>query len=157
MLIEAHVSTRHERWLRSRGAVEPAGDPYPIMQLVYPASFAAMTIEGAVTGETSFRMVLAGLLVLVGAKALKYWAIATLGPRWTFRVLVPPGHALVSTGPYRLLRHPNYLAVLGELIGVALALGAPLTGTVAVVGFGLLLRRRILVEEGALGIGRVPE
>ena len=60
----------------------------------------------------------AGLAVFfVGTKALKWWAILTLGPSWTFRVIVVPGAPLIASGPYRFVRHPNYVGVVGELIG----------------------------------------
>ena len=85
------------------------------------------------------------------AKALKYWAIASLGPRWTFRVLVPHDAPLVTSGPYMRLRHPNYVAVIGELAGFAILVGAIATGILSVAGFGVLLWRRIVVEEQALG------
>ena len=99
-------------------------------------------------------MALAGAIVFTAAKVLKYWAIATLGPRWTFRVLVPPGSARVTGGPYRLLRHPNYVAVAGELAGVALMAQAPISGPIAVVAFGALMMARVGVEERALGLRR---
>ena len=89
--------------------------------------------------------------MFVLAKALKYWAITTLGPRWTFRVLVLPSAPLVATGPYTFLRHPNYVAVVGELIGAALVLSAPVTGALALAAFGWLMLRRIAVEDRALG------
>ena len=82
---------------------------------------------------------------------MKIWAISTLGVRWTFRVLVPPQSALVGGGPYALIRHPNYVAVLGELIGAALIVWAPIAGVLSLVGFGTLLWRRIAVEDRALG------
>ena len=92
----------------------------------------------------------AGAVVFALAKGLKYWAIATLGDRWTFRVLVPPQSTRITSGPYRLLRHPNYAAVAGELVGVALMAGAPFTGIAAVAGFGVLMILRIRVEEREL-------
>jgi methyltransferase len=79
------------------------------------------------------------------------WAITTLGVRWTFRVLIPPEVPSIARGPYAVVRHPNYIAVIGELAGMALIVWAPVTGTLAVVGFGLLLRRRIAIEDRALG------
>ena len=94
---------------------------------------------------------LAGLVVFGLSKALKLWAITTLAERWSFRVLVLPGRPLIATGPYRWLRHPNYLAVIGEILGVALIVWAIVTGPLAVIGFGALLRSRIAVEERALG------
>jgi len=84
------------------------------------------------------------------AKIIKYWAIATLGPRWTFRVLVPPGSSLIHEGPYRLMRHPNYLGVIGELVGMSLMARAVFSGPLAIVGFGAIIAARIRVEERAL-------
>jgi methyltransferase len=82
---------------------------------------------------------------------LKIWVISSLGWRWSFRVLVLPDAPLITTGPYRLMRHPNYLAVMGELVGMLLIVFAPVTGAISVIGFGLILRRRIRVEDRTLG------
>ena len=92
----------------------------------------------------------AGLAVFVAAKALKYWAIGTLGARWTFRVLVPPRSTLVTSGPYRFMRHPNYAGVLGELAGMAVMARAPIAGGVALAAFAALIAARVRVEERAL-------
>ena len=119
MLLEARRSAANERALRAAGAVEPADDVYRVMQLAYPACFLAMVLEAWMRGGGFGGTTLAGVVVFTGAKALKYWAIATLGERWTFRVLVPPASERTLRGPYRLLRHPNYVAVVGELVGFA--------------------------------------
>lgn len=148
---EAWLSAWNERMLRGRGAIEPPGDVYGAMRWAYPLCFMAMAIEGAVRGPWSPAVLAAGLVVFGFAKALKVWAIGTLGPRWTFRVLVLPGADLVRRGPYRFLRHPNYIAVLGEMAGVALTLNAPVTGALAFVGFGALVLARVRVEDRALG------
>jgi methyltransferase len=96
----------------------------------------------------------AGTVVFALAKTIKYWAIATLGERWTFRVLVPPDSTRITSGPYRFMRHPNYLGVMGELAGMALMAQAPIAGTLSVVIFGILIARRIRVEERALARSR---
>jgi methyltransferase len=152
MLAETQLSRFNERHLRAKGAIEPPDDVYPLMRLAYPASFVAMGIEGALHQALNRDLVLAGLILLGWAKALKFWAIGTLGTRWSFRVLVLPGAPLVATGPYRFLRHPNYVGVLGELVAIAVTLAAPISGTIAVVMFAWILRRRIKVEERALGL-----
>ena len=154
MIAETVISRRHERSLRALGAREPDGDVYPFMQLAYPACFLAMAAEGWWRGAPGPRALLTGAALFVLAKALKYWAIATLGQRWTFRVLVPPQAPRLGGGPYAFLRHPNYVAVAGELVSVAIMLGARLSGPIAVVGFGVLMLRRIQVEERALARGR---
>ena len=150
MLFEAARSRRNEAILRARGAVEPAGDVYPWMQIAYPGCFVAVAAESALRQEPAGGAAIAGAAVFLLAKALKYWAIATLGERWTFRVLVLPGEPLVTTGPYRRMRHPNYVGVAGELIGAALMAGSPVTGAIAFVAFGGMMLARIRVEERAL-------
>lgn len=153
MLIEAAISSRNERALRTLGAVEPDHDVYRAMAVVYPGAFVAMIVEGALRGAGADGWFAAGLTVFAIAKALKYWAIASLGPRWTFRVLVPPGSTRTVRGPYRVIAHPNYVAVAGELVGIALAVHAMFTGPLAVAGFGWLMLRRIGIEENALARG----
>ena len=150
MLVELQLSRSNERRLRAAGAVEPLDDVYPEMQVVYPLAFVAMAVEGALHASVSPRTVLWGLAVFGLAKAIKFWAIASLGTRWSFRVLVPPDAPLVTGGPYRWMRHPNYVGVMGELAGVAITLSAPVAGVLAIVVFGWILLRRIRVEEKAL-------
>ena len=153
MLGELWLSRSNERWMFANGAV-PSFDPvYATMRWAYPGAFVAMAIEGVVTDPAIGPLMLAGAVLLVLAKAIKFWAIATLGRRWTYRVLVLPGAPLVGSGPYRLVRHPNYVGVVGELIAMALLSGARITGPLAVLGFGWLLVRRIVAEERALGLG----
>jgi methyltransferase len=150
MLVELQLSWFNEKALRAKGAIEPPDDVIGWMRIAYPGAFVLMGIEAAMGGTLSRTWVVSGLLLFGWAKALKFWAIRHLGPRWTFRVLVLPGAPLVGTGPYRLLRHPNYVAVIGEIVAVAVALQAPVAGVVATLGFGWLIWRRVQVEERAL-------
>jgi methyltransferase len=148
---EAALSSYNARVLRARGAVEPPDDVYRMMQWAYPGSFLAMAIEGALRGPAPRDVLVIGLAVFGLAKALKISAISALGVRWTFRVLVLRDVPLVTRGPYRVLRHPNYVAVAGEMVGMALIVFAPVTGAVALASFGWLMLQRIRVEERALG------
>lgn len=150
MLVERQLSTYNERQLRARGAVEPPDDVYGLMRVAYPGIFLAMGLEAALRGSWSRDWLLLGLVLFGWAKALKFWAIAHLGVLWTFKVLVVPGTPLVTSGPYRYLRHPNYIAVIGEIASVAVALKAPVAGALGAAAFGWLLTRRIRVEERAL-------
>jgi methyltransferase len=151
MLAELKRSRANERLLRQRGAVEPSGDVYRALAIVYPGLFVLMAAEGAVAGPSPDVLLVAGLAVFVAAKILKLWAVTTLGRRWSYRVLVLPSAPLVTTGPYAYLRHPNYAAVFGEIGGFALMVGAGITGVVSLVAFAVLVRKRIAVEEKALG------
>ena len=150
MLGESRISRRNEQLLRQRGAIEPPEDVYSTMRWAYPGAFVAMAVEGALFGPPAAPFVLAGAVLFAAAKALKWWAMASLGTRWTFRVLIVPGAPLVNTGPYAVLRHPNYVAVVDEFLGMALMVGARVSGPVTVLLFGLLLLRRIRVENRAL-------
>jgi methyltransferase len=150
MMLEAHLSRAHERKLRRLGAREPAGDVYLWMQFLYPAGFLLMIGEGVLRGAPVDRVAVCGAAVWTAAKALKYWAIATLGDRWTFRVLVPPASVRLVAGPYRWLRHPNYVAVVGEFAGVMMAMHAWYSGAPGITAFVALIARRISIEERAL-------
>lgn len=150
MAFEARLAAGHDRGLRAAGASEPRDDVFPVMQVVYPAAFLAMALEAVVRGARMDAIFAAGAIVFALGKAIKYWAIATLGPRWTFRVLVPPGSSLIQHGPYRFMRHPNYLGVMGELAGMALMAHAVVSGPVGVVLFAGIIAARIRVEERAL-------
>ena len=150
MLMEAARSRRNERLLRARGAVEPRGDVYAWMQVAYPSCFVAIAAEALVRNEQPGRTLLVGGAVFAAAKVLKYWAIAELGERWTFRVLVLPGAPLIASGPYRWLRHPNYVGVAGEILGAAVIGAAPVAGAISFIAFGGMMLARVRVEERAL-------
>ena len=161
MLGELALSRRNERILLARGAIEAPDPVYPWMRWVYPLAFALMGTEGILRGtgwwladktETGWWTWL-GIAVFASGKVLKYWAIATLGERWTYRVLVLPGAPLVMRGPYRFIRHPNYVGVAGELIGMWLLTNAWLLGGAATIGMLWTLQQRIAAENHALGYG----
>ena len=150
---EAVLSRFNETLLRGKGAVEPPGDVIGIMRWAYPLSFLAMFVEGALTGPSPREVLLWGLALLGVAKALKLWAMTTLGSRWTYRVLVLPNAPLITAGPYRFVSHPNYIAVIGEIASVAMIVWAPISGVLATIGFGSLIVNRIRLEDKALGRG----
>lgn len=152
MFLETARAARNEREQRMRGGIEPEGDVYRVMRIAYPAAFLAMIVEGALREWPEPPTIAAGAALFAVAKALKWWAILALGRAWTFRVVVVPGMTLVTSGPYRLMRHPNYVAVLGEFLSVAVMTGAVVAGPVATLGFGALIARRIAIERRALDV-----
>lgn len=111
---------RNTRRLRAAGAVEFGGLHYPAMMLVHAGWLAGLWLL-AYDSPVIPGYVAAFLVLQVG----RYWVLATLGRRWTTRVIVLPGAPLIESGPYRLLRHPNYVIVAVELALVPLALGLP--------------------------------
>jgi methyltransferase len=150
MLVEARRAAANERAQLARGGVEARGDVYQAMRVAYPLAFLLMIAVGTLGGGASRGFLVVGVVLFLAAKALKWSAILALGQSWTFRVITVPRGALVTTGPYRLFRHPNYVGVIGELAGVALMSGALLVGPLATLGFGALILKRITVEERAL-------
>jgi len=88
--------------------------------------------------------------LVLAAQGLRWWCITTLGPRWNTRVVVLPGAPLVRGGPYRRMRHPNYLAVVVEGVALPMVHSAWLTALVFTTANALLLRTRIRCEEAAL-------
>ena len=148
MIVEARRAAANERAQRSRGGIGPSDDVYQLMQIAYPGIFIAMLAEGAARGVVVTGIWFGvGLTIFVAAKTLKWWAISELGPLWTFRVIVVPDSPSIATGPYRIMRHPNYVAVVGEIVSVALMMRAVITGPLALLVFGTLLVRRIAVEN----------
>src|SRR3954447_396285 len=123
MSVEALRAERNERAQRARGGVEAPGDVYAVMRIAYPAAFLLMVGEAAWRGTPWGPLTAAGALIFLAGKALKWWAILCLGEAWTFRVITVRRARLVTAGPYRIFRHPNYVGVLGELAGVGIATG----------------------------------
>ena len=153
MLVEAIRASRNERVQLARGGVEPRGDVYRVMRVAYPGAFFAMIVEGYMRGGPPQPALIAGVVLFVAAKMLKWWAIIALGPSWTFKVIVVPGARLVTGGPYRHLRHPNYVSVAAELVAALLMTGAWMAGPIVTAGFLLLIARRIPIERRALEQG----
>ncbi|MFH1176345.1 MAG: isoprenylcysteine carboxylmethyltransferase family protein [Acidobacteriota bacterium] len=150
--VELVVSRRNLRRAFAAGAVEVGRGHYPVMVAVhalFPLACGAevLVLHREFPGGLGFAM----LGVAVACQALRWWAIATLGWRWNTRIVVAPGAAPVTAGPYRFLRHPNYLAVLIESASVPLIHGAWLSAVVFAVANAGLLSVRIPAEERALG------
>src|SRR6185503_20091073 len=116
-------------------------DHYPWMVATHGSFLVACPLE-VIGFDRPFVPLLGGpmLALLVGAMALRYWAIATLGRRWTTRVVVVPGLPVVTGGPYRFMRHPNYLAVVLEVAALPLVHTAWVTALVWSAANALVLR-----------------
>lgn len=148
---ELVVSRRHEGPLRERGAREAGAGHYPVMVALHTGLLAAAPAEVLLLDRPFLPWLGGPTLALVAATmALRWWVIATLGERWTTRVWVLPGAPLVAAGPYRWLRHPNYLAVAVEVVALPLVHTAWWTAAVFGLGNLWLLAHRIRVEDRAL-------
>jgi methyltransferase len=149
---ELVVSRRHERALRGRGAVEHGAGHYSAMVVLHTLLLVAAPAEVLLLDRPFLPALGWPMLALVaGTMALRWWVIATLGERWTTRVLVLPSAPLVTRGPFRLLPHPNYLAVVVEVVALPLVHTAWATALVCGLANLAILRVRIGVEDAALG------
>jgi methyltransferase len=148
---ELVVSRRNERWSAARGAVVSGQGHYPVMVALHTGLLAGCLAE-VWLGDRPFTPALGWpmLALVVAAQGLRWWCIRTLGPRWNTRVIVVPGLPLVAGGPYRWLRHPNYVAVVVEGLALPLVHTAWLTATAFTVLNAALLTVRIRCENTAL-------
>ncbi|PID37912.1 MAG: hypothetical protein CSB49_08315 [Proteobacteria bacterium] len=150
-VVELVISSRNAAWALAHGGVEVGERHVVWMKLLHSALFAAIVAEVLLL-RPPLSPALAWPLFAVAlmAQGLRYWAIASLGKHWNVRVIVVPGAQAVRRGPFRYLRHPNYLAVVLEGLAVPLIHGA----WISALGFSALnswlLTVRIRCEERAL-------
>jgi methyltransferase len=150
-LVELVVSKRHARWAFARGGVEHGRGHYPAMVAIHTALLAGALAEVwlldrpflPALGWTMFALVLA-------SQALRWWCVRTLGPQWNTLVIIVPELPLVTGGPYRWLRHPNYVAVVVEGIALPLVHTAWLTALLFTAANAAVLTVRLRVENAAL-------
>lgn len=150
-LVELVVSKRNAAWSFARGGTEHGREHFPFMVVLHTGFLVGCVAEVWLLGRVfspwiGFPMLALALLTQV----LRWWCITTLGPRWNTRVIIVPGLPRVTGGPYRFLSHPNYVAVVLEGIALPMIHGAWLTALVFSALDGILLWRRITVEERAL-------
>jgi methyltransferase len=151
-LWELRISKRHLRTLRAKGAFEVGAGHYPWMVALHTGFLISCVAEVWLL-DRPWRPAVAAvsMMVLAAAGGLRWWTLSTLGERWTTRVMVIPGEELVTDGPFRFLRHPNYLAVIMEIAAIPMVHCAWLTAGVFSIANLVLLEERIRVEDGALG------
>ena len=150
-LLEMRVSRRHQRAMGARG-IEMKREPvFGFMVALHTGVLFAAALE-VIFLERPFTPWLGwpALALVVLANLLRWWVIATLGPHWNVRVMGSMSMGVISTGPFRYVRHPNYVAVFVELAALPLVHGAWLTALGASILHVMILRRRIALEEQVL-------
>lgn len=151
-LFELVLSARNARRALARGGREVGQGHYRVMTVLHTAFLLAcagevLVFQRAFPGALGW----AALVGAVAAQALRYWAISTLGEHWNTRIIFIPGAQPVTSGPYRFVRHPNYVAVILEMACIPLIHGGYLTALLFSVANAVLLTVRIRAEEVALG------
>ena len=149
-LIEIFYAERNTRALLARGAVEIGRAHYPLIVLLHAAWLVAIVL--ALPREATIDWPALGVFVLL--QAARVWVIATLGPYWTTRIITLDSAPLVRRGPYRFVRHPNYLVVAGEIAVLPLVFGEVAVAIVFTVLNAAMLAWRIRQEDAALSARR---
>ncbi|MBB5788844.1 isoprenylcysteine carboxylmethyltransferase family protein [Jiangella mangrovi] len=150
-LAELVVSKRNAAWSFARGGVEYGQGHFPVMVVLHTGLLVGAVAEVWIR-RPEFVPALGWtmLALVVASQALRWWCIATLGHQWNTRVIVVPGLPLVAGGPYRWLRHPNYVAVVVEGFALPLVHSAWITAVVFTLLNAGLLAVRLSVENAAL-------
>ncbi|GAY14851.1 isoprenylcysteine carboxyl methyltransferase family protein [Mycobacterium sp. shizuoka-1] len=150
-IAELIVARRNLAWSRAQGGIEFGANHYPVMVVLHTGLLVGALVE-VIGLHRPFLPALGWpmLAIVVGAQGLRWWCITTLGQQWNTRVVVIPGALRVVGGPYRFLRHPNYVAVIAEGIALPLVHTGWITALVFTVLNAALLRTRIRTENAAL-------
>ena len=144
-LAELWWARRNTARLLAQGAVEHAPGHYPLIVALHALWLAGLWILG-----WDRPIVIGWLVVFIALQAARLWVLATLGERWTTRIIVLPGAALVRRGPYRFVSHPNYLVVAGEIAVLPLCLGLAWYAVIFSLANAAVLAIRIRAESAAL-------
>ena len=144
-IAELVLANRNTRRLKAKGAVEASPGHYPLIVALHAAWLGGLWVLG-----WNRPLQLGWLAVFAVLQAGRLWVLASLGERWTTRIIVLPGAPLVRRGPYRLFSHPNYMVVAGEMLVLPLAFGLVLYGVVFSLLNAAVLFVRIRAEQAAL-------
>ncbi len=149
-LFELRLSARNGRNLRARGAIEIAPWSYSIMVSLHVLFYLSLAIESWPWQIPLDNLHLALLAALLLVQVLRYWSIISLGAFWNTRILILPESSIIRTGPYRFLKHPNYLVIVLEFALLPALLESPLTLIIFSLANLAVLRQRIRLEESGL-------
>jgi methyltransferase len=147
---ELILADRNRRWAMARGGKELDSSHYRMIVAVHILFYFSLWLEWRYRSHGWSDLWPVWLVLLVTAQILRWWAIRTLGRRWNTRIIVVPQMSLVTKGPYRFIRHPNYAAIIIELIAIPALCGAYFTAVLFSLANAWILSRRIPREEEAL-------
>ncbi|GAA0444529.1 alkylpyrone methyltransferase [Lentibacillus halophilus] len=147
---ELYIAKRNEIWMKSLGGIEKGEKHYKWFVVLHCLFFISVITEASLNSQTNaqFNYFLLGLFLLT--QVGRIWCIHTLGRFWNTKIIVLPGVSVIKKGPYRHVKHPNYIIVAVELCVIPLLFGAVLTAFLFPFFHFLLLRARLPHEEKAL-------
>ena len=147
-IAELIIAKRNENWLRKQGAIEYGHDHYSLIVLLHTVFILSLIAEYLYSGTSYPDLAFLSIyLVLVIAKV---WVIASLGRYWNTKILRVPNAALVTKGPYRYVKHPNYIIVIGEIAIIPVVFHLYYTAIIFTILNAFMLRIRIIEENKVL-------
>lgn len=149
-LLELVIAKSNEIWMKNRGGIEYGADHHKWFVIVHFCFFVSLIIESTMTSHISTNLNYVLLFLFILTQLARVWCIASLGRFWNTRIIIMPRGTLVSSGPYKYLKHPNYIIVGIEFIVIPLLYGAYITAVIFPILHYMLLRVRIPEENAAL-------
>lgn len=146
-LAELALARRNTERLMAEGAYEAGASHYIFIVALHTLWLLALWMFVLVTGPA---VDTAWLIIFIVLQLIRIWVIATLGPRWTTRIIIKPGEAPVNAGPYKIMSHPNYAVVAGEIFALPMMFGAVAIAIIFSVLNAIILFIRIREEDQAL-------
>ncbi|SHE81952.1 15-methylpalmitoyl-4-hydroxy-2-pyrone 4-O-methyltransferase [Seinonella peptonophila] len=152
-ILELRLAARNDDWIQRQGGFEVGQSHYPYLVGLHILFFVGIGLESYFFRAIPPKWWLVPFIFFLFAQLLRWYAIHSLGPYWSTRVWVISEHAKIKRGPYRWIRHPNYVAVGVELFCLPLVFGAYITSVlITILNLALLLLVRLPVEERALSM-----
>jgi len=149
-LFELYLSRRHRQALCARGGREYHAETFPVMAALHILFLVSLAVESYPWRRPLNAFTWGCLASLALVTAGRYWVIASLGENWNVRIVLVPGDPVKRKGPYRVMRHPNYLIIVLEFLFLPLLMRAPVTLVVFSLANLFVLRERIRLEENVL-------
>ena len=149
-LIELIIAKRNEKWMRRQGAFEAGASHYPVMVSMHIGFFISLLAEVFLFGRSLSPAWILFLVVFLMTQVARIWCLTSLGKFWNTKIIILPGADVVQKGPYKWIRHPNYVIVTTELLVLPLMFGAYITALIFTLLNAWMLSVRIPAEEKAL-------
>ena len=148
--IELMIARRNERQMKKNGAIEFGTEHYPWMVLMHSGFFTILILEVVTLNRELSTLWMLWLSLFMLAQMGRMWVIHTLGKHWNTKIIVLPNSEVIVKGPYKYVKHPNYVIVATEILVISLLFNAFFTAMIFSLLNAWMMRIRIPLEEQAL-------
>lgn len=149
-IAELGIARKNEKWMKANGGFEVGGEHYKYIVMVHILFFISLIMEVSFLNKATSSLWIVFLLFFTLAQGLRVWSLLSLGKFWNTKIIIMPNVNIISSGPYKFIRHPNYLVVVIELLVVPLMFNAYFTAVIFTLLNMVVLSIRIPIEEKAL-------